>query len=143
MMKAVIDTNILVSALLSPSGSPAKVIDHMLNGNVIMCYDSRIIVEYQEVLLRPKFGFEKKAVRQLIDFIVHSGISVVPIPILDAFEDEDDKMFYEVAKTTKAYLVTGNAKHFPGESIVIAPQEFLSIVDNSLSDTGTGELTTV
>lgn len=132
MIKAVIDTNILVSALLSPSGSPAKVIDHVLNGNVIMCYDSRIIAEYQEVLLRPKFAFEKKAVRQLIGFIVYSGISVVPVPILDAFEDEDDKMFYEVAKAVKAYLVTGNAKHFPSEPMVIASQEFLSIVDNSL-----------
>ena len=50
MIKAVIDTNILVSALLSPSGSPAKVLDHVLNGNVVMCYDSRMIAEYQEVL---------------------------------------------------------------------------------------------
>ena len=97
-----------------------------------MSIKCRIIAEYQEVLLRPKFGFEKKAVRQLIDFIVHSGISVVPIPILDAFEDEDDKIFYEVAKTIKAYLVTGNAKHFPSEPMIIAPQEFLSIVDHSL-----------
>ncbi len=131
MIKAAIDTNILVSALLSPSGSPAKVIDHVLNGNVIMCYDSRIIAEYQEVLLRPKFGFEKKTVKQLIDFIVHSGISVVPIPILDAFEDEDDKMFYEVAKTTKAYLVTGNVKHFPSNPMVITPQKFLSVVSET------------
>ncbi|RCX10355.1 putative PIN family toxin of toxin-antitoxin system [Anaerobacterium chartisolvens] len=128
MIKAAIDTNILVSALLSPSGSPAKVIDCVLNGNVIMCYDSRIIAEYQEVLVRPKFGFEKKLVRQLIDFILHSGISVVPIPILDAFEDEDDKMFYEVAKTAKAYVVTGNEKHFPSDPIVITPQKFLSVV---------------
>ena len=80
MIKAVIDTNILVSALLSPFGSPAKVIDHVLNGNVIMCYDSRIIAEYEEVLLQPKFGFEKKPIKQLIDFVVNSGISVVPIP---------------------------------------------------------------
>lgn len=130
MIKAVIDTNILVSALLSPSGSPARVFDHVLNGNVVMCYDSRMIAEYQEVLLRPIFGFDKKLVRQVIDFIVYSGISVVPVPILDAFDDEDDKMFYEVAKTAKAYLVTGNAKHFPKEPMVIAPQEFLSVVDN-------------
>lgn len=130
MIKAVIDTNILVSALLSPSGNPARVFDHVLNGNVVMCYDSRMIAEYQEVLLRPKFGFDKKAVRQIIDFIVHTGISIVPVPILNAFEDEDDKMFFEVAKTSKAYLVTGNLKHFPKEPMVIEPQEFLSVVDN-------------
>ncbi len=132
MLKAVIDTNILVSALLSPYGSPAKVIDHVLNGNVVLCYDSRMIAEYQEVLLRPKFGFDKRAVKQVIDFIVHSGISIVPVPILETFEDEDDKVFYEVAKSAKAYLVTGNAKHFPKKPVVMAPQEFLSIVDSRL-----------
>ena len=132
MLKAVIDTNILVSALLTPSGSPARVIDHVLNGNVILCYDSRIIAEYQEVLLRPKFEFDKRAVKHVIDFLIRSGISIVPAPILDTFEDEDDKVFYEVAKSARAYLVTGNKKHFPKDSIIFAPQEFLSIVDNSL-----------
>jgi uncharacterized protein len=130
MIKAVIDNNILVSALLSPSGNPAKVLDYVLNGNVVLCYDSRMIAEYQDVLLRPKFGFDKKMVKQVIDFIVHSGISIVPVPIVDTFEDEDDKVFYEVAMATKAYLVTGNAKHFPKVPIVIAPQEFLSVVQS-------------
>ena len=132
MLKVVIDTNILVSALLTPSGSPARVIDHVLNGNVILCYDSRIIAEYQAVLLRPKFEFDKRAVKQVIDFLIRSGISIVPAPILDTFEDEDDKVFYEVAKSARAYLVTGNKKHFPEDSIIFARQEFLSIVDNSL-----------
>lgn len=132
MLKVVIDTNILVSALLTPSGRPARVLDHVLNGNVILCYDSRIIAEYQEVLLRAKFEFDKRAVKQVIDFLIRSGISIVPAPILDTFEDEDDKVFYEVAKSARAYLVTGNKKHFPKDSIIFAPQEFLSIVDNSL-----------
>ncbi|HHY24791.1 MAG TPA: putative toxin-antitoxin system toxin component, PIN family [Clostridiaceae bacterium] len=131
MIKAVIDTNILVSALLSPSGSPAKVLDHVLNGNVVMCYDSRMIAEYQEVLLRPKFGFDKKAVSQVIKFVIRSGISIVPVPILNPFEDEDDKMFYEVAKTAQAYLITGNAKHFPKDSVIIAPHEFLNVIDSN------------
>jgi uncharacterized protein len=134
MLKAVIDTNILVSALLSPSGSPAKVLDYVLNGNVVICYDSRIIAEYREVLLRPKFGFDNKAVGQVINFIIYSGISIVPIPIQEKFEDESDKVFYEVAKSTKAYLVTGNIRHFPKEPLVIGPQEFLSFVaDNGFT----------
>lgn len=130
MLKAVIDTNVLVFALLSPSGSPARVFDHALNGNVIICYDSRIIAEYQEVLQRAKFGFDKRAVNQIVDFIIHSGASIVPEPMPEAFEDESDKVFYEVAKTAKGYLVTGNAKHFPKDPIVVGPQEFLSVVDS-------------
>lgn len=78
----------------------------------------------------PKFGFDKRTVRQVIDFIVYSGISIAPVPVFDAFEDEDDKMFYEVAKTAGAYLVTGNEKHFSKEQMVVAPQEFLSLTDN-------------
>lgn len=129
MIKAVIDTNILVSALLSPSGSPAKVFDHVLNGNVTMCFDSRMIIEYQEVLLRPKFSFNKKVIVQVVDFIVHTGVSIVPVPIPEAFEDEDDKVFYEVAKSANAYLVTGNTKHFPKDPGILTPQEFLIIIE--------------
>ncbi len=124
MKKVVLDTNILVSALLSPYGSPAKVFDHVLNGSVVMCYDSRVIAEYQEVLVRPKFCFDKQAVRQVMNFIVNTGISVVPFPVADVFEDEDDKVFYEVAKTAKAHLVTGNIRHFPSIPWVMEPQEY-------------------
>lgn len=130
MIKAVIDTNILVSALLTPTGSPAKILDYVLNGNVTMCYDSRIIDEYQEVLQRPKFGFDQKVIRQVVDFIVYSGISIVPVPISEEFEDQDDRMFYEVAMSAGAYLVTGNAKHFPKASIVLTPMEFMSIIES-------------
>lgn len=76
MIKAVIDTNILVSALLSLSGSPARVFDHVLNENVIIAYDSRIMAEEQEVLLHSEFNFDRKAVGQVIDSIIHSGISI-------------------------------------------------------------------
>ena len=69
---------------------------------------------------------------QVIEFIFYSGISVVPVAILDAFEDVDDNMFYEAAMTSKAYLATGNAKHFPEEPMVYTPQEFLGVVDKSL-----------
>lgn len=129
MIKVVIDTNILVSALLTPSGNPAKVLDYILNGTVKICYDSRIVAEYHDVLLRAKFGFDKKSVGQVIDFILHSGVSVVPKPLSAVFEDEEDIKFYEVAESAKAYLVTGNIKHFPNEPIIVTPQEFLSILE--------------
>jgi putative PIN family toxin of toxin-antitoxin system len=131
MIMAVLDTNVLVSALLSPSGSPARVLDHVLIGNIAMCFDSRIIAEYQDVLRRPKFGFDRKAARQVIDYIVRTGVSIVPEPLSGVFEDEDDKKFYEVAQSAGAYLVTGNIKHFPREPVVVSPQEFLSILESS------------
>lgn len=128
MIKAVIDTNILVSALLSSSGAPAKVFDHILNGNVIMCFDSNIYAEYQNVLKRPKFKFNSTAIEQVLEFILQSGLSIVPQPLSIKFIDEDDKIFYEVATSAKGYLVTGNTKHYPQEPIIVTAQEFLNII---------------
>jgi len=129
-MKAVLDTNILVSALLTPNGNPARILDYVLNGTVVMCYDSRLIAEYLEVLLQPKFAFNQKAINQVIDFILHSGVSVVPEPSTIYFEDHDDKKFYEVAKSVQAFIITGNIKHFPAEPMIVTPAEFLNIAAN-------------
>ena len=127
-MKVVIDTNILVSALLSPYGAPAQVFDHVLNGSVVMCFDSRIIAEYQDVLSRPKFMFNQRAVSLIIDFIVQTGISYVPEPMDVDFHDPDDKVFYEVAVQVEGYLVTGNTRHYPVQPIVATAGEFLEIL---------------
>lgn len=125
MIKAVMDTNVLVSALLSPSGAPAKVFDHVLNGNVTLCFDSNMMHEYKEVLSRPKFNFNPGAVAHVLDFIFISGISVVPEPLNVDMIDEDDRIFYETAVHVNGYLVTGKEKHFPDEPFVVSPNEFL------------------
>lgn len=130
MIKVVIDTNILVSALLNPSGNPARVLDHLLNNAIMLCYDSRIIEEYQEVLQRPKFGFNKKAVKQVVDYLVLAGISIVAAPLAISFEDESDLKFLEVADSAKAYLVTGNIRHFPKEPFVVTPLDFLNFLES-------------
>jgi len=130
MMKVVLDTNILISALLSPYGAPAQVFDHVLNGSIVMCYDSRIMAEYREVLSRPKFKFNPKSVSHILDFILQTGISIVPEPMNIDFQDPDDKVFYEVAVHVVGHLVTGNIKHYPAQSIVITPVEFLELLKN-------------
>jgi len=132
MIRAVIDTNVLVSALLTSNGAPAKVLNHVILGNVVVCYDSNIISEYREVLARPKFNFDQKLVRRIIDFIELKGISIVPQSLSIEFEDEDDKIFYEVAMSADANLVTGNKKHFTKDRIVVTPQEFLDIIAKSI-----------
>lgn len=132
MIRAVIDTNVLVSALLTSNGAPAKVLNHVILGNVVVCYDSNIMSEYREVLARPKFNFDQKLVKRIIDFIELKGISIIPQPLSVELEDEDDKIFYEVAMSADANLVTGNKKHFPNNTIVVTPQEFLNIIEEHL-----------
>lgn len=124
-MLVVIDTNILVSALWSRNGAPAKVMSMVVRGAIIPCFDYRIMTEYREVLQRPKFGFSKGEVNSLLDWFESNGRSVVAEPLDDVFVDEADKKFYEVAKFCGAVLVTGNLKHFPEDPQVVSVADFL------------------
>lgn len=124
-MLVVIDTNILVSALWSKDGSPARVVSMMLDDIITPCYDYRILSEYREVLKRPKFGFSESEIAALLGYIEAYGISVLAQPIAKKFPDDADRKFYEVAKTCHAILLTGNLKHFPKDSLVMSVQKFL------------------
>ena len=125
MTKVVIDTNVLVSALLSPFGAPGRVLDMALTGGIIVCYDARILAEYNDVLARPKFGFNKRDVKSLVDFIYSTGVSVIPTPLNVELPDEDDRVFLEVAKHCNAYLITGNMRHFPEDEKIVTAAQFL------------------
>ena len=124
-MIAVIDTNILVSALWKPAGNASMLISRVISGDIQVCYDHRIISEYREVLTRPRFCFSPEQVDLLLDVIIREGISVVPEPLPSVtMTDEDDRPFYEVARFCNAPLVTGNLRHFPEDPLVISWAEF-------------------
>ena len=124
-MLVVLDTNILVSALWSKNGAPARVLSLIVSGALIPCYDYRILGEYKEVLSRPKFRFTSGEVSALLDWIIDTGCSVAAEPLHVDFTDEADKKFYEVAKFCGATLITGNIKHFPKDNAVLTVSEFL------------------
>jgi len=124
-MLAVIDTNILVSALWSKNGAPAKVVGLILSGQLIPCYDRRIMLEYRQVLQRPKFRFHPGEINALLDWFKQAGRSVVPTPVDIPFVDEADRKFYETAKYCGAVLITGNLRHFPSEPTVMSVTNFL------------------
>ena len=124
-MLVVIDTNILVSALWSKSGAPARAVGLVLSGHLTPCYDHRIMLEYRQVLQRPKFRFRPAEVNALLDWFRQIGRSVVPAPVDIPFVDEADRKFYEVAKYCGAILITGNLKHFPKDDAVMSVSDFL------------------
>jgi uncharacterized protein len=128
VVKVVLDTNILVSSLLA-SGPPAVIVDLVADGNIIPFYSNPILQEYLEVLSRKKFGFNSAQVTRLINDIVRIGFAVEGKHInKNKKVNEDDCMFYDAAVEAKAYLVTGNIKHFPKESFIITPARFLTII---------------
>lgn len=78
---AVIDTNVLVSALLKNDSIPGKILYATLLGDItpLLCDD--IIDEYREVLARPKFKFNQSLVDTVIEGIIDRGIFLDAIPV--------------------------------------------------------------
>jgi putative PIN family toxin of toxin-antitoxin system len=128
----VLDTNILISALITPFGNAARILDMLLIGKLQILYDDRILSEYREVLVRPKFSFKEKDVNDLLSFLEVEGLKVTSAPINEPLIDEDDIPFIEVAITGKAEaLITGNKRHFKGKHTkrikIMTPEEFLNL----------------
>ena len=131
---AVFDTNVLVSALLSRNAvSPTvALLDHILDRTIIPVYNEEILNEYNEVLHRSKFSFATEQINAVLAAI-RRGIAADRTPAKWNFPDEEDVVFYEVALSVdKAYLITGNTRHFPPVSKVVTPAEMLRIVKGNV-----------
>lgn len=131
MIYAVIDTNVLVSALLTQNDESAtvKVLDAIFQGKIVPLLNEEIVAEYEDVLHRSKFHFTPSLVDQYLISICQMGIPSERIHSEEDFPDEDDIVFYEVALSKEdAYLVTGNKKHFPQSPIVVTPAEMLEFL---------------
>jgi putative PIN family toxin of toxin-antitoxin system len=100
----------------------------LLAKKITICYDNKIFSEYMEVLKKSKFNFDNTLVDEFLDFIKENSEYIVAEPQKVKFEDEDDKAFYDVYKSSDAnYIITGNKKHFPRESSIITPREYIEL----------------
>ena len=125
VLRVVLGTNILVSSLLT-SGHPAAVVDLIAEGKIIPFYSNSILQEYRSVLSRKKFGFSSGQISRLIDDITRTGIAVEDNPHCSIkMLDEDDRIFYNAAVEAQAFLITGNTRHFPKESFIVTPVQFI------------------
>ena len=124
----ILDTNVLVSGLLSPFGPPGRLVDALLSRRLRIATDDRIEAEYREILARPRLRIEAVR-RQAVEAILQFQVHVVALPwSASTPPDEDDTMFLEVAlQTSERTLVTGNLSHFPSECrngvTVVSPRE--------------------
>ena len=137
MICAVIDTNVLVSALLSenPESATVQVLRKILKGEIVPLFSRDIMDEYSSVLSRNKFGFDPETVDILMTAISEKGIEIAPEPTGATLPDMFDLPFYEVAVEKRdegAYLVTGNLKHFPKEPFIVTARQLLEIMDGEL-----------
>ena len=135
---AVIDTNVLVSALIRKDSVPKLGVSHALEGKIIPLVNAEILEEYNDVLRRKKFKFNERAVEVLIAGIVSRAIHVDAIELNEYLPDPKDAIFYEIVMESRkehdAYLVTGNLKHFPKALSLLSRTRHIEIKKASSSD---------
>lgn len=131
----VLDTNVVVSALFNLSSVPGIILQEALAGRVIPLLHEDILDEYNDVLHRPKFKFDRRDIEIALTGLIKRGIFLDTATIEDYVPDPDDAIFYEVVmearETIDAYLVTGNIKHFPIKPYVVTPKEMLDILNGN------------
>jgi putative PIN family toxin of toxin-antitoxin system len=113
VIRAVIDTNVLVSGMIAPSGNEALVLLAINQELVSPCFSAEILQEYEQVLCRPKFGFEAEEVESLLHLIRRRGELIQSASILPLSPDAGDDKFIACALAAKSeFLVTGNKPHY-------------------------------
>ena len=129
---AILDTNVLVSAMLKTSSIPGIVASEAMYGDIIPVLNNEILAEYESVLRRPKFMFEERAVQIFLNELKRRAVYSDTAVLEDSIPDAKDVVFYAVLmekrKEEEAYLVTGNLKHFPVRTYVVTPREMLDIL---------------
>jgi putative PIN family toxin of toxin-antitoxin system len=130
-LRLVLDTNVLVAALLTPGRTPERALAAVLARGDAVLYDPRIEAEYRDVLARPKFrGIDPARVAALLAALLTGAENLGAVPAWEgAMTDADDRAFVEVALAGRAdALVTGNARHYPTglAFAVLSPAELLA-----------------
>jgi putative PIN family toxin of toxin-antitoxin system len=138
MIRVVLDTNIIVSALLQSLGPSAQILAMSLAGLVELCVSGNVYAEYEEVISRPRLRRSKEVIAPALQAIREKAVWVCPTEQVQACLDPDDDIFLECAQTAGAdYLVTGNFRHFPGawkSTKVVTPRWFLDMLSAPTSE---------
>ncbi|WP_295800018.1 putative toxin-antitoxin system toxin component, PIN family [uncultured Treponema sp.] len=135
----VIDTNVLVSALITrnESSPTVRILRFLANGNIVPVYSDEIIKEYNEVLRRDKFKLSESIIINLLKDIMDNGFEITDlVEVNETMPDPKDIVFYAVtlsAQDKDAFLVTGNGKHFPKKSFIVTPSELVEILKEDIA----------
>jgi len=131
-VNVVLDTNVLVSGLLTRAGICGRILRLLAEEAFQLCVDERILQEYDAVLPRPAFKIDSEDVLEILELIRSTALFVTPAPLSVALPDPGDLASLEVASASGAVLVTGNARHFPAKArggvTVVSPAEFLDLL---------------
>lgn len=130
MLHVVLDTNVLVSALIKANSLPSLILSLVLNNQIEICLSDDVLNEYQGVLARKKFqSLDQKLVKALLQKLEQNCIKVSPKQKVVLLKDQDDNKFLECAEESEAdFIITGNSRHFPKKhksTQILSPKEFI------------------
>jgi uncharacterized protein len=129
VIRVVVDTNVVVSALLKRAGSPGAVLALIAERRITWCVSKAVLAEYREVLNRPKFRqIDRQKIATLLNLAAAGDLASV-ITVLSLSPDEPDNRFLECAEAAAAhYLITGNNRDFPDrwkQTEIVTPTQFV------------------
>lgn len=130
-MKIVMDTNVLISGMLNPSGPPGRIVDLLRSGALEIVVDDRILSEYTDVLRREYFHryFTASEREDVVDYLARNSHYTLSRVIARDIPDEGDAPFLEIAVSEGVPLITGNLKHYPERARmgcnVLSPRQFI------------------
>jgi uncharacterized protein len=132
-VRIVLDTNVLVSGLLSPFGPPAQLVRLVLSGQLECAVDARILAEYGEVVHRPHLKIDPAKLEKVLGELRLRALPIAPLPLPTSLPDPSDDAFVEVGVGGGARcLVTGNLIHFPEDRClglpVLSPAELVDVL---------------
>ncbi len=131
MRRVVLDPGVLVSALIAPEGSPARLLREIRAGGLELVVSPLLLEELEGVLGRQKFRryVDLATVREYVDLLRRQALAAPdpedPSPLRSA--DPDDDYLIALAQSQNAVLVSGD-KHLleiGGGAPILAPADLL------------------
>ena len=123
-IKCVLDTNIILSAVLSGGGYPGRIFDAVIDKEIKIYINEEIIEEYKDVLSRDYFNISRERVGRTINVIRKLGEMITCETSSFPMKDESDRIFYDAAQSSEAWLISGNIKHYPEKDFIMPPADF-------------------
>ena len=125
-MNIVIDTNVIVSAILSVKSNPYRILNLIGNGETVsVYYCADILAEYKRVLAYERLSISTETQIDILNTFKTFGILIEATASDIPMIDETDRVFYDTAKAAEAILITGNIKHYPAEPFIMPPADFI------------------
>ena len=139
MIRAVVDTNVLVSALIKPGGSLGKILRNLRDGDFSLLYTRATLNELVDVLNRPrlryKYGLTVEDIQTVAALILLRGEAVTPVKRIQVCRDPKDDKFLEAAAAGGADLIVSGDRdllvlsQYEGIPIV-SPREFIQQMES-------------